>query len=229
MAMGNEFERWLDRELPATVDPALFDIPATAPRYSAIGGGRRFGVFIQSVFATVGAKVALGGVVAVSAASIAVTGSANPVVWVQNASSAVGACGADLQPGAHGIGGCVSEFGKHHASGSEDERRAGSGNDGQGPTDTPSATPRIDGRESPEPTETPSASPRTDQSESPEPTETPRPTDSSGEDRTGEASPTPNPGEDGRSTPSPEPTSDGGHHGGDNSSAPTETPHSEGH
>lgn len=120
---GDGFDGWLERQLEqhAAKSSGPTPSPAQAQYHAAyLQGGLHMSVLAKaaalvSTKGAVGLAVAFLAVGAAGAATeIAATGSPNPSVWGANVVSTVRACKADLQPGQHGIGQCVSEVAKTH-------------------------------------------------------------------------------------------------------------------
>ena len=112
---GFDLDRLLDQELQRSVGGLTG--PSSAPSQSAYHvfaiGGKSMS-FLSSVTAAASTKAAAGLAAAAlvagggSVAATAATGSANPTVWGKTVTAAVESCKADLKPGEHGIGQCVS-------------------------------------------------------------------------------------------------------------------------
>jgi hypothetical protein len=113
---GADFDRWLDGELRAALNPQLG--PGSRPaeaRYAAVSRsrGERATPIRLGIAATLGAKALAGGAVvalAAGAAGAATTHSANPAAWGRHVAQAVEQCTA---PGVN-VGRCVSAIAQEH-------------------------------------------------------------------------------------------------------------------
>lgn len=117
--MTIEFDTWLEAELqagyesfaPAPIAPGApyrTRQPDPAPRRSVARAGTRAVVLLAAVVSGLMATGAL--------AAAAVTGSADPQVWTQQITSAIGACEAAGPGGQGGFGTCVGAIVHHHGS-----------------------------------------------------------------------------------------------------------------
>jgi hypothetical protein len=157
--MGTEFDRWLEEELNRSF--ATLDGGYVAPRYLETRAPRR-GVsrLLAAVPALVTAQVAAAGIAVVAAASTGVavhnvvtgSGSNDAATWGQKVVEQVQKCKAELGPGEHGIGKCVSQFAKQNGDQQSDRNGQGAGNDEDGSGDDgnghgrPSAHPTPQGK-----------------------------------------------------------------------------------
>ena len=103
---------------------------------------------LKAIAAIAGSKAALAGtaVVALAGTGVAVkaaaTGDPNPTNWGSQVVQQVQTCKAELSPGQHGIGQCVSNFAKQHGkSKSEASPDADTDKNGSHPTHPPHPTP----------------------------------------------------------------------------------------
>jgi hypothetical protein len=114
---GADFDRWLDGELRAALNPQLGPWPRPAEaRYAAISrstGRERATPIRFGIAATLGAKALVGGAVLALAAGVAgaaTTQSANPATWGRYVSEAVVRCKApDVN-----LGRCISAIAQEH-------------------------------------------------------------------------------------------------------------------
>lgn len=127
--MTMKFDQWLEDELNRTLTP-IASQPARPgqARYQAAMAQRRF----------IGSKAAVGLALATmallgSGVMAAASGSLNPQVWGLQVMSTVAQCKAELQPGQHGIGGCVSAFARQHGQQMKTQHGANGPNEAVGP------------------------------------------------------------------------------------------------
>ena len=109
-AMTAKFDQWLEAELSRTLTPIVGQ-PARPgqARYQTVSH-RRLSMSRKAIVGLAAATMAVAGSGVLAAAS----GSLNPQVWGEQVKGAVQTCKAELQPGQHGIGACVSAFARQH-------------------------------------------------------------------------------------------------------------------
>jgi len=127
--MTAKFDQWLEDELSRTLTPIVSQ-PARPgqARYQSVRSGR-LSMSRKAMVGLAAATLAVAGSGVLAAAS----GSVNPQVWGQQVKSAVEQCEAELQPGQHGIGGCVSAFARQHGEQMRTQHGAGGVDGAAGP------------------------------------------------------------------------------------------------
>lgn len=124
---GGDLERLLDQELHKAVGGLTGPnpMPAQAAYHLAATAGRSASL-VSTIVAAASTKTAAGLAAAVlvagggTVAAASATGSTNPDVWGQAVRAAVTTCRAQLHPGEHGVGPCVSSFARQN--GAEEKR-----------------------------------------------------------------------------------------------------------
>jgi hypothetical protein len=133
--MDMEFDNWLEEQLKQGFHqvahqpldtPRFSNLPPLPWRNHMLGTLATAAKSKVAIVATTAALVTGGGV----AAKAAITGNANPFNWGHTVHQTVIDCKANLQPGQHGIGSCVSAVATQHGSA---ERKAHSQAGDHGP------------------------------------------------------------------------------------------------
>lgn len=128
---GVDLERLLDQELRKAVGgltgPSPMPVQA-AYHLAATAGG--WASLVSTIVAAASTKSAAGLAAAVlvagggTVAAASATGSTNPDVWGQAVKAAVTTCRAQLPPGEHGVGPCVSSFARQNGAEEKKEHAA---------------------------------------------------------------------------------------------------------
>lgn len=158
-----DFEQWMREQLAVSFRQADGSVPS--PRYASAAPNPRRNVMLKAFAALAGSKVALAGtaVVALAGTGVAVkaaaTGDPNPTNWGSQVTQQVQTCKAELSPGQHGIGQCVSNFAKQHGKGSAEASPSPHGHSSTHPTPRPHPTGKPAEADHPTPPAHPTGSP----------------------------------------------------------------------
>lgn len=161
--MSDRFEDWLEQELSKGLSARTRQVRPSPAQLTSIVGSKR-GRGLRGGVTAKAMVVALAAVVVTAtgamAAGTVATGSPNPLDWGQKVKAHAATCKAQLKPGEHGIGKCVSSFAKQHGQ-AERQQHSQAGQHGKSPhtPGPPAHTPKPphspEPGDSPEPQESP--------------------------------------------------------------------------